>query len=588
MNSVILWFFVLVIVTESYERKDNGRGQLAIAAERKNTLNLRATEMIKDQENIVEKVETLLSDKEMTNQLVTELNKITNLHQPDITSNDRSIIVMISVQVNWMKRLKELIQVFLELTDKKCTSNHFGNREIIELQRNEKNAWDVYNEDWNIYQQLREEINHRLECIEKNTTVKITIAKNTTGTDTKDAVMEEMTFPNMVNPLTASHQDLKDGRPKKLKIVIGISVSALVAAAIIVLLIVKIKAQKRCTVKETLPCTEDPKNSKENPATIDESMKKSENRNDYITRMSISVADKDIGVHCPSKEKAAESYSDEETDDMYDYDDIASIQNPLKHQNNQSNNYKPANHDTVLKNTSSWKGSEPSAPPKTDCDADNTCEYQGTLFKTLADKDQALEEEEIKNSDLDKPCSTNAVDTDKPGEEEKPLDIVILQAKQESTKISGGNKDDSTSEERCSTSEERCNTSEERCNTSEERCSTSEERCSTSEERCSTSGQDKLNFSEEVVTEESDKNRIVPKDRRGEMSLIKSDTPPEEGSSIYSCNLDLNQTLMNQPVRNMMTTVLLETETGLDCDTTDGNSAAIGEEEDAGDKLKEN
>ena len=255
-----MWFFVLVIVTESFERKDDGRGQLAIAAERKKTLNLRATEMIKGQENIVKKVETLLSDKEMTNQLVKELNKITNLHQPDITSNDRSIIVMISVQVNWMKRLKELIQVFLELTDKKCTSNHFENREIIELQRNEKNAWDVYNEDWNIYLKLREEINHRLECIEKNATEKITTAKNTTGTDTKEAVssvMEEMTFPNMVNPLTASHQDLKDdGRPKKLSIVIGISVSALVAAAIIVFLIVKIKAQKRCTVKETLPCTE--------------------------------------------------------------------------------------------------------------------------------------------------------------------------------------------------------------------------------------------------------------------------------------------------------------------------------------------
>ena len=60
------------------------------------------------------------------------------------------------------------------------------------------------------------------------------------------------------------------------------------------------------------------------------------------------------------------------------------------------------------------------------------------------------------------------------------------------------------------------------------------------------------------------------------MSLIKSYTPPEEGSSIYSCTLDLNQTLVNQPARNMMTTVLLETNTGLDCDTTDGNNDALG------------
>ena len=262
-------------------------------------------------------------------------------------------------------------------------------------------------------------------------------------------------------------------------------------------------------------------------------------------------------------------------------------------------------------------------PPKILADERN-------LRNTLADKDQALEEEEVKNSDLDKPCSTKKVEIDIPGEEERPLDIVTLQAKQESIKTSGGDKDDSTSEERCSTSEERCSTSEERCSTSEERCSTSEERCSTSEERCSTSeercntseercntseercstseercstseercstskercntsGQDKLDLSEEVVTDQSDKNRIVPKDRRGEMSLITSDTPPEEGSSIYSCNLDLNQTLVNQPVRNMMTTVLLETNTGLDCETTDGDNDALVEEEDAGDKLKEN
>ena len=265
----------------------------------------------------------------------------------------------------------------------------------------------------------------------------------------------------------------------------------------------------------------------------------------------------------------------------------------------------------------------PKTPPKILADERN-------LRNTLADKDQALEEEEIKNSDLDKPCSTKKVETDIPREEERPLDIVTLQAKQESTKTSGGDKDDSTSEERCSTSEERCSTSEERCSTSEERCSTSEERCSTSEERCSTSeercstseercttseercstseercstseercttseercstsGQDKLDFSEKVVTEKSDKNRIVPKDRRGEMSLIKSDTLPKEGSSIYSCTLDLNQTLMNQPVRNMMTTLLLETDTGLDCETTDDDRDALVEEEDAGDKLKEN
>ena len=54
--------------------------------------------------------------------------------------------------------------------------------------------------------------------------------------------------------------------------------------------------------------------------------------------------------------------------------------------------------------------------------------------------------------------------------------------------------------------------------------------------------------------------------------MITSDTLPEEGSSIYSCTLDLNQTLMNQPARNMMTTVLLETDTGLDFERTDGNN----------------
>ncbi|XP_063690638.1 uncharacterized protein LOC134823186 [Bolinopsis microptera] len=404
--------------------------------------------MIEDQKNIVKKVETLLSDNVMADQLEKELNKIINLQQLDVTSNDRSIRAMIGVQVDWMIIQREFVQAFLQLTDEKCKSNYdFGNRAIIALQRNEKNAWDVYNEDWNIYQNLRKEINHRLECIgnnttdriataentteksttawnateksttaenateksttaentteksttaentteksttaentteksttaentteksttaentteksttaentteksttaenatEKNTTAenateKSTTAENTTGKDTKGAVSSDMALSNnMVNPLiaNASHQD--DKRPKKWKIVIGISVSALVAA-VIVLIIVKNKVQKRCTVKETFPCTED---------------------------------DKKISVHFQSKEKAAESYSDAETDDMYD--DIASIKNPSKHQNNQYNKYKPANHDTILEKASSCKGSEPSAPPKTDLEADGT------------------------------------------------------------------------------------------------------------------------------------------------------------------------------------------------------------------------
>ena len=71
----------------------------------------------------------------------------------------------------------------------------------------------------------------------------------------------------------------------------------------------------------------------------------------------------------------------------------------------------------------------------------------------------------------------------------------------------------------------------------------------------------------------------------GALNTLMIKRPPKERpiSKRYSCNLDLNQTLMNQPVRNMMTTVLLETDTGLDCDTRDGD--ALIEKEGDGDQM---
>ena len=71
----------------------------------------------------------------------------------------------------------------------------------------------------------------------------------------------------------------------------------------------------------------------------------------------------------------------------------------------------------------------------------------------------------------------------------------------------------------------------------------------------------------------------------GAINTLMIKRPPKERpiSKRYSCNLDLNQTLINQPARNMMTTVLLETDTGLDCDTTDGH--ALIEKEGDGDQM---